>query len=229
MIVGEIKMKRIRNALFVVFAILLGSPLLHAQDFSKYRNFSLGMSLNEIVKLTDTTLAQVKTSHSRPGLTQELNWWPPTGTGGAYQGDAIQQILFLFYNGELYRIFVTYDPRAVEGLTTEDMVQSISARYGPAVDTIKKMGNPANAGYSQQMVASWEDSQYCVKLVRDSFSGSYGLTLLSKRANAEAETASVEARRLEELERPQKEAGRLKKEADNLEIERQKNKKVFRP
>jgi hypothetical protein len=221
-------MKRIRNAFFVVFAILLGSPLLHAQDFSKYRHFSLGMSLSEIVKLTDTTLAQVKTSHRRPGLTQELNWWPPTGTGGAYQGDAVQQILFLFYNGELYRIFVTYDPRAVEGLTTEDMVQSISARYGPAINTIKKISNPASAGYSQ-MVASWEDSQYCVKLVRDSFSGSYGLIMLSKHANAEAETASVEARRLEELERPQKEADRLKKEADNLEIERQKNKSVFQP
>lgn len=165
-------MKRIRNALFVGFAILLGTPLLHAQDFSKYRNFSLGMSLSEIVKLTDTTLAQVKTSHRSPGLTQELNWWPPTGTGGAYQGDAVQQILFLFYNGGLYRIFVTYDPRAVEGLTTEDMVQSISARYGPAINTINKISGPASSGYSQQMVASSEDSQYCVKLVRESFSGS---------------------------------------------------------
>ena len=222
-------MKLIRNVFFVVFAIALGSPVLQAQDLSKYRNFSLGMSLNDILKLTDATLAQVKTSHRRPGLTQELNWWPPTGTGGAYQGDALQQILFLFYNGELYRIFVTYDPRAVEGLTTEDMVQSISARYGPAMNAAKKIGNPANEGYSQQLVATWEDSQYCLKLVRDSFSGSYGLIMLSKHADTEAETASVEATRLEEQERPQKEANRLKKEADNLEIERQKNKKIFQP
>jgi len=51
--------------------------------------------------------------------------------GISYQSDTVEQILFSFYNGELYKISVTYDRSSTEGLTEEDMVKSISAKYGP--------------------------------------------------------------------------------------------------
>jgi len=222
-------MKTMRIVILIAFAAVFASSALDAQDLSKYRNFSLGISLTEVLKLSDRNLAEVKTKIDHPGLIQELNWWPPTMSARAYQTDAVQQVLFSFYNGELYKIVVTYDPSAIKGLTGEDMVQSISVRYGIAIRTPKAPGNPANEPYSQQAIAAWEDGQYSVKLVHSPFSGGYGLVMISKLANSEAETAGVEAGKLEAIERPQKEADRRKKEADNLEIERQKNKKVFQP
>ena len=42
-------------------------------------------------------------------MIQELTWWPPNIPGTFYQSDSVEQILFSFYNGELYKISVTYD------------------------------------------------------------------------------------------------------------------------
>src|SRR5579859_7803054 len=222
-------MKTIRIVILSVFAVILGSPALHAQDFSSYRNFSLGMKLADVLKLTGLNLTVVKTNIQRPGLIQELNWWPPMAAVKDDRAEAVQQILFSFYNGELYKIRVTYDPRAVKGLTAEDMIQSISARYGASSTALKAPGNPEIEGYSQQAIAQWEDPQYSMKLIHTAYSGGYILILFSKSANAEAETASVEAEKLEARERPQKDADRRKKEAADLEVERQKNKKTFQP
>ena len=225
----EIAMKTLRTTILTVCATLFAVGGLSAQDLSKYRDFSFGMSLTEVLKVTNRNLSEIKTKIQRPGLIQELNWWPPSAPTGAYQADSAQQILLSFYNGELYKIQVTYEASAVKGLTPEDMVQSLSGRYGEATTTLKKNGTAADESYAQQAVATWEDSDYSVKLIHSVFSGSYGLTLFSKHANAKAETDSVEATKLEAAERPQKEADERRKEADNLEIERQKNKKSFRP
>jgi hypothetical protein len=80
----------------------------------------------------------------------------------------------------------------------------------------------------QKLVASWEDSQYSFRLVRSSFSGGFELVIYSKRINAEAEVALAEAVKLEKQEEPQREAERQKKDADDLEVTRQKNQKSFR-
>jgi len=61
----------------------------------------------------------------------------PSLPGTSYQSDTVEQILFSFYNGELYLMSVTYDQTATKGLTEEDMVKSISAKYGP---TWKQLG-----------------------------------------------------------------------------------------
>ena len=222
-------MKTMRITILTVCAALFAAGGLNSQDLSKYREFSFGMSLAEVLKVTDRNLSEIKTKIQRPGLIQELNWWPPSAPTGAYQADSAQQIVLSFYNGELYKIQVTYEPSAVKGLTSEDMVQSISARYGAATTTLKRQGTAADEPYGQQAIAAWEDSEYSVKLIHSAFSGSYGLTLFSKQANAKAETDGVEATKLEAMERPQKDADDRKKEADKLEFERQKNRKLFRP
>src|SRR2546422_7620867 len=43
-----------------------------------------------------------------------------------------RQVFFSFCNGELYRILVTYDRHATQGLTAEDMIQAVSTKYGTA-------------------------------------------------------------------------------------------------
>jgi hypothetical protein len=162
---------------------------------------------------------------------QEVNWWPPNLPGALYQSDTVEQILLSFYNGELYKISVTYDQTSTEGLTAEDMVKSISAKYGPATNVVVETDSAKNDRYdvTQRPVASWEDAQYSFNLSRSSFSDHLGLIIYSKRVNAEANLAIAEAVKIEEQEGPQKEAERQKKQMDALEVARQKNQKMFRP
>jgi len=225
------KMKTIRCSILCFVVLLLTAPLLWAQDLSKYRHFTFGMSLTRVLERTDQKMADVKVIHGRPSLIQELTWWPPNLPGTSFRSDTVEQILFSFYNAELYKISVTYDRTSTEGLTAEDMVKSISAKYGPATSVKPQVDSATNERYDmrQKPVATWEDSQYSFNLVRSSFSGSFELLIYSKRLNAEAEVALAEAVKLEKQEEPQREAERQKKQIGDLEATRQKNQKSFRP
>jgi hypothetical protein len=225
------KMKTIRSSILCFVVLLLWVPLLRAQDLSKYRHFTLGMSLTKILERTGQKIDDVKLVHGRPALVQEVNWWPPSLPGTSFQSDTVEQILFSFYNGELYKISVTYDQTSTEGLTEEDMVKSISAKYGPPTYVALAIDYATNDRYgvTQTPVASWEDAQYSFNLVRSSFTDHLGLVIYSKRVNAEAELAIAEAVKLEQQEGPNREAERQKKQTDDLEVARQKNRKIFRP
>ena len=120
-------MKAIRVSILCLIVSVVAAPLLRAQDLSKYRHFSLGMSLTRLLERTDEKIIDVKVLHSRPAIIQQLEWWPPNLPGTSFQSDTVRQILFSFYNGELYKISVTYDQTSTEGLTADDMVKSISA------------------------------------------------------------------------------------------------------
>jgi hypothetical protein len=224
-------MKTIRSSILCFVVLLLAAPLLRAQDLSKYRHFALGMSLTRVLERTERQMADVKLIHGRPGLIQELTWWPPNLPGPSFRSDTVEQILFSFYNGELYKISVTYDQTSTEGLTAKDMVKSISAKYGPATSVALAIDSTKNERYDvrQKPVASWEDSQYSFNLVRSSFSDVLGLVIYSKRLNAEAELAIAEAVKLDEQEGPRREAEHRKKQTEDLEATRQKNQKSFRP
>ena len=224
-------MKTMRCSILCFVVLLLAAPLLRAQDLSKYRHFTLGMSLTRMLERTDQKMADVKLIHGRPALIQELTWWPSNIPGTSYRSDTVHQILFSFYNGQLYKISVTYDRTSTEGLSVEDVVKSISAKYGPATNAVLEINATKNDRYDvkQKPVASWEDAQYSFNLVRSSFSDDLGLIIYSKRVNAEAELAIVEALKLDEQEAPQREAERVKKQMDDLEVARQKNRKIFRP
>ncbi len=224
-------MKTMRSSILCLVVLLLWAPLLRAQDLSKYRHFTLGMSLTTVLKHTDQRMTDVKVIHGRPAMIQELEWWPPNLPGSSFQSDTVKQILFSFYNGELYKISVTYDPPSTQGLTEEDMVKSISAKYGPATIVAPEIDSAAGPRFNtkQTSVASWEDVQYSVNLVRSSFSDVLGLVVLSRRVNTQAELATREAVKLDEQEGPKREADRQKKQTDDLEVARQKNRKIFRP
>src|SRR5713226_9240997 len=225
------KMKTLRCSILCFVVLLLTAPLLRAQDLSKYRHFTLGMSLTRVLERTDQKMAGVKVIHGRPALIQELNWWPPNLPGTSFQSDTVEQILFCIYNAELYKISVTYDRTSTERLTAEDMVKSISAKYGPPTNIALEIDSATTDRYDmkQKLVASREDSQYSFKLVRSSFSGDFELVIYSKRLNAAAEVAFAEAVKLEKQGEPQREAERQKKETDDLEVTRQKNQKSFHP
>jgi hypothetical protein len=161
-------MKILRNLILCLGVVLLASPVLRAQDFSKYRGFSLGSSMAAGLKQTERKPVDVKLIHARPTLVQELNWWPPAVPGVSYHADSVEQMLFSFCNGELYKISVTYDTTSTQGLTSDAMVNSISAKYGPATIPPPRVEPALYAGFSDsdKTVATWEDSQNFFTLVR---------------------------------------------------------------
>jgi hypothetical protein len=230
------KMKTTRISILCLLVALFAAPMLLAQDLSKYRHFALGMSLTTVLKHTDQTMADVKMAYQHPALIQEVTWWPPNLPGTSFRSDTVREILFSFYNGELYRISVTYDRKAVEGLTAEDMVHSMTANYGAptrlAAERSAAEINSLSHGQDdlqENAIATWENSQYSLNLVRSSYSDEFGLVMFSKQQNAEAEVAVAEALELEKDGIPQAEAARQKKQTDDLEAARQKNRKSFHP
>jgi hypothetical protein len=224
------KMKAMRSSI-LCGVLLLTAPMLRAQDFSKYRNFSLGTNLAAVLKHTDQRLVDVKVTHDGSLLFQELTWHPANGIGVSYRSESIDELVFSFYKGELYKMLVTYERASTEGLTADDMVKSISAKYGPATTVALEIDSAGNEQYEvrQKPVASWEDSQYSFNLVRSSFSNAFELVIYSKRVNSEADAALAQAVKVDLQEAPQKAVEREKKEADDREVMRQRNQKSFRP
>jgi hypothetical protein len=225
------EMKTMRNVVLCFVVLLLTAPMLRAQDFSKYRNFSLGTNLAAVLKHTDQRLVDVKATHDGSLLFQELTWRPANGMGVVSRSESVDELVFSFYKGELYQMLVTYERTSTEGLTADDMVKSIAAKYGPATSVALEIDSAPNGQYElrQKPVASWEDSQYSCNLVRSPFSNAFQLIIYSKRVTAEADAALAEVVKVDELAAPKKAIERQKKEADEIELTRQKHQKSFRP
>jgi hypothetical protein len=225
-------MKTIRHTVIFLVMILLPAPLIYGQDLSKYRNFSLGMSLAQVSKQVGTNSNGPSLICERPAVIQELTSVSLISSlRSSEQSDPAPQMIFRFYNGELYRIEVSYDQRATDGLTAEDMVQAVSTLYGTATRPAAEINAPLKTsdGSKQKVIARWEDSQNSVSLFHSSTLDYFGLVVLSKRVDADAEAAIIESAKLDKEEAPQKEADRQKKAADSLEMDRQNSLKKFHP
>jgi hypothetical protein len=225
------KMKTIRGLALCLIVMIFMPLVLHAQDLFNYRGFSFGMSPAAVLKQTDMKMADVKTLHSQPALIQELTWWLPMLPENSYQADSVREILFTFCDGQLYRMSATYDRSAIEGLTAEDLVQSIAAKYGPPIKppTETDVSKAGPQGPEEKVVALWEDAQYSFSLNRSYLANGFTLVMYSLQTNAAADAAIAKAIKLEEQEGPQKEAERQKKEKDELAAARVKNLQSFRP
>ena len=215
----------------MIIVILLSIPQVHAQDLSTYRNFSFGMTVADLSKQIDQKPANAAVLHERPALIQELTWWPPQPYGTLRPAEPVDQLLFSFYNGALYRMLVTYENSATKGLTDEDMIRVISAKYGLATRPVAAVVNfPMNPSYkaTEKVIARWEDSQYSLNLFR-SYGDTFAMVMFTKQLDAQAGISIAESVKLGQQEAPQKEEARAKKTADDLEVERQKNIKTLRP
>lgn len=222
-----------RSALtsFLVFGALSAATL--GADLSKYRNFPFGTDLPAVARQVGLSASQAKVIHRRPALIQELEWRPQP-LGSSSRTESAQEVVFSFYDGELFRIAVNYDRHETEGLTADDFIETISARYGIA----ERLTAPANAvqgryGDQDEIVARWQDSQYCFDLIRSSYGPSFRLIGVLKKVQALAQTASTEAKRIEDQEAPQRDAARRadEKESERAALEKARlvNKPKFRP
>jgi hypothetical protein len=218
-------------AAFLMFGAM--SAATFAGDLSRYRSFELGSDLATVAKQAAGEPSQAKVIHSRPALIQDLEWRPQP-LGAPSRTESVQDVLFTFYDGQLFRIKVDYDRYQTEGLTVDDFVDAISATYGPAVkpEAPAKVA-PGSYGDEEEIVAQWQDSQYRFDLIRLSYGRTFGLVGVSKKLEALAQAANLEAKRLDDQEAPQREAARLASEHDaakaKLEKARLVNKPKFQP
>lgn len=224
-------MKILSRGILAAIVILISASVICAQDLSKYRNFSFGTSLANVSKQIDRQPIDAEVIHQRPTLIQELTWYPPQPFGTSRPAEPVDKILFSFCNGELYRMLVFYDSSAIKGLTDEDMIRAVSAKYGTATKPVAEVNFPTNPSYrsTEKVVARWEDSQYSFNLFRSLASSTFAIVMFDKRLDAQAEVSIAESVELEQQEAPQKELSRVKKENDALEVERQKNIRSLRP
>jgi hypothetical protein len=224
-------MKIVRTVIVPIVIVLLYATTIHGQDLSKYRDFSFGTTLASVSKQVDRQPTEAGVIHQQPALIQELEWRPPQPHGSSSPAEPVEKILFSFYNGALYRILVTYDSSAISGLTDEDMIGVLSAKYGAATRPVADVNFPTNPSYraTEKVIARWEDSQYSLNLFRSSWSKTFAIVMFSKPLDAQAGTSIAESLKLERQEAPQQALALAKKQAEDLETERQKNVQAFRP
>lgn len=220
-----------RIAAFLMFGPM--SAVTFAADLSRYRSFELGSDLATVAKQAAADPSQAKVVHSRPALIQELDWRPQP-LGASARTESVQEVLFSFYDGQLFRIKVDYDRYQTEGLSVDDFVDALSAAYGPAVrPAASAKVAPGSYDDQEEIVAQWQDSQYRFDLIRLPYGPTFRLVGIMKKLDAPAQAATLEAKRLDDQEAPQREAARLASEEDaaktKLEKARLVNKPKFRP
>ncbi len=236
-------MINVRILAIAILGALFSAPSIYSQDLSRYREFQFGTGLPAVAKQAHLKLSEARAIHSRPAVIQELTWEAQSFTHSSPRSDSVKDILFSFYNGELFRMVVTYDPERIAGMTAEDIVEAVSAKYGAATSPDAEITLTSTQFFSddeklisdrsEKVIARWEDSQYSYNLIQPVYKSTFGIVMYSKRLDALARAAIVEAIRLDEQEAPQREAERQKKkDGENRAKQakaRQANKAPFRP
>jgi hypothetical protein len=216
----------------VLLGVLASASLVNADDLSKYRPFQFGMDLTKAAAAGGMHISDAKAIHQRPALIQELTWRPDRSPAFSIS-DPVTDVVLSFYNGELFRMAVEYDRYKTRGMTTADMTEAISAIYGTAALPVDEIAVASSLRGNLNVVARWEDSQYLCNLLHPSDEPVFYFVLSSKRLDAMARSAIVEAVRIDAEQAPQKEIDdRNKQEQDRLlqlENARGANKPKFRP
>ena len=224
-----------RTLLTASICALLFSSAGMAQDLGKYRDFQFGMSPEAVATQMQIKSSAIRTTYQRPAVIQTVQWDKPGYSESGTKNKSLRSIRFDFYNGELSKLVVTYDPAGTNGLTTEDMIEAISALYGPAAKPERTITVSASSLYAdnQTVLASWEDALYSYNLFRSEYGNTFGLVAFSKKLDEMASVSIGEADRLDKLEAPERaRVLQLKQEVDRRaaqEKARLVSKPSFRP
>lgn len=180
------------------------SPALQAQDLSVYRQFRLGMTVAEATAAIAVPETAAEVVHTRPLLIQELQWHLSRFPSAA-ESESVRTILLNFCDKELFRIVVEYREARVEGLTEADLVEAISAAYGPATWPVSQIIISSMAQDwtdAERVLARWEDEHVSINLFRPPYPSTFGLVIYSKRVAPLARAAIGKALLIEEAEAP---------------------------
>ena len=235
LVIQQLELQPQRSFDFLPQAAPVSARLTYTKDLSRYREFQFGMNLLAVAKQADVKPSEARVVHQRPALIQELEWRPQRALDASSEVEPVKEVLFSFYNGELFRMLVNYDQYKTAGLTNQDMVEAISAKYGVATRPTAKIilfSSFHIYNDSEKVIARWEDTRYSFNLFRSSYQPTFGLLVFSKQLDRSAVAAIAEAMRLDELEAPQREIERQRKQEEESRAAQEKarpaNKAAFR-
>lgn len=227
-----------RSLAMTTCALLFGvTPLTSAQDLSRYREIAFGSSLSTVAAVTGTNTADVKAIHQRPALIQELAWRPQYAVSRSVgRGEAAREVTFRFSDDQLFSIIVVYDVRLVEGLTNADIIDAVSAVYGPATLALPAqppvVAAPGSINTSTA-IARWQSTDYEFTLMREVYPATFRLIGTSKRLATAARAAEIEAMRLDQEDAPRRlaeqAAADVERKRATADKTRATNKGEFRP
>jgi hypothetical protein len=188
------------SACLIVFSM----PLVSAQDRSQYRDYQIGNDLRTIAEQSGVPPPVAQIIPRDPVGLQELEWRPHYSRGAARQTDAVARVTFGFYNDQLFRIVIDYDRLRTEGMTEADMVGAISETYGPPSRRVVPTGPVVQRDEPEDLlVATWEDADNSVTLLRVLDSSAFRMIVASTRLRALAQDAGAGAVQLDSHEAPQ--------------------------
>lgn len=231
-------MNRLSTLAATVAALVLTTVGVQAQDLSQYREFRLGNNLASVAKATGVAAGEVKSIQQRPARIEELRWRPSERYNDQMMPtEPVREVIFKFYNDQLFKIVVDYDRQRTEGLTNADLIDSISARYGVPVLQATSLPTQALAVTAppdgEAVVARWSDADTSLTLVRGTYPTTLRLIVALKSIDALAQNAAAEAARLDRAEAPQRETERVNRIAEDGRVAAEKarvvNKPLFKP
>jgi hypothetical protein len=222
------------TAIPLILTSLLTAPMLSAADLSTYRGFKFGADLATAASQAGQMPGSATLIQGRPAEIHEMGWMKPISlVADPGSVDPVRSGKLYFLDGQLYRIVITYDPFRIEGLTEEDIIDGVSKTYGKAERPGVEIAFHSVYSESAKVVARWQDNQYAYDLIRAGDQSGFVLILYSKREDALAQRAMLEAARLDRLEAPQRRLDEEKKRAAEgqkaLENSRALNKPNFLP
>ncbi len=231
-------MIRIPVLAVVASALVFAAVGLQAQDLSRYRDFQLGSTVAVVQKTSGTTANDLKSIQQRPASIQALRWRPSESYNDHMTPtEPVREVIFTFYNDQLFKMVIDYDRQRTEGLTDADLIDAISARYGlPVLQATSLQTNaPARATPpdGDAVVARWSDADTSLTLVRGTYPTSLRLIIARKSTDTLAQNAAAEAARLDRAEAPQRDMERINRMAEDgraaAEKARLVNKPLFKP
>jgi len=212
------------------------APLIAQEGRPHYRSFVLGSDLASVSAKVSVPASEATVVHLRPALMQDLRWRLPyfMADSNRARADSVEQIVFSFYNDQLFRIAIDYDRQRTAGMTTADMIAALSEMYGsPASPQTRGTSASAIGVQSGAPVSRWGNDEYSVALLRTSFGDGFRVVVTSTALEALARTADAQAALLDEREAPQRAAAKQQKDAEEAraleEKTRTANKAAFRP
>ena len=91
-----------------IAAVLGEARAASAQDLSRYREYTLGASLDAVLSASGAQPLGVKTLSAQPAKLQRLEWFAPYGGGRDGPADPVRSIAFSFIDDRLYEMAITY-------------------------------------------------------------------------------------------------------------------------
>ena len=161
----------------------------------------LGAGLEAVVTANGDARPTSRPSTSDPPPSNACSGGRPTSDATDVSLDPVREIALSFYNGALFVvIIVTYDRQRTAGLTNSDVVESLSANYGPAVvkPAQSRFDVPSDGLPGNIAGARWQTATALLMLLRADDGLEFQVLILeSKAASASARRAIRESTRFD--------------------------------